>query len=275
MWLSSRLRSHQQSIRSIEREYSRTQRSTPTQSRDYHRTLIKTSTPATLQDSQKKGTAKRVAVSQAHSSDSIKMSSPSNQSDASTLSEVDATHFDCPSTSSTPATFSNSSSRYKIEHLNSPTPKTEQQTQMKQQNKKGSKQPTPTNKMTIAKKYNTQVSERPSRTVPPSRTPKVPALSRSIQSKIPSALSTPRGKRISSAGCKNALSRRPVQERPISAPGPRTTYLGARLKNDLSRRPIEERPISAPDPRTTYLKRDYGFSDFVVAVLRDFKIRLL
>ena len=26
----------------------------------------------------------------------------------------------------------------------------------------------------------------------------------------------------------------------------RTPYLGARFKNDLSRRPVEERPISAP-----------------------------
>ena len=77
------------------------------------------------------------------------------------------------------------------------------------------------------------------------------------------------------ARLKNALSRRPVQEQPISAPGPRTTYLGARPKNDLSRRPVEERPISAPDSRTTYLKRDFCFSDFVVAALRDFKIRLL
>ena len=77
------------------------------------------------------------------------------------------------------------------------------------------------------------------------------------------------------ARLKNALSRRPVQEWPISAPGPRTTYLGGRLKNDLSRRPVEERPISAPDSRTTYLKRDFCFSDSVVAALRDFKIRLL
>ena len=67
----------------------------------------------------------------------------------------------------------------------------------------------------------------------------------------------------------------PVQERPISAPGWRTPYLGVRFKNDLSRRPVEERPISAPDSRTTYLKRDFGFSDFEVAALRDFKIRLL
>ena len=74
---------------------------------------------------------------------------------------------------------------------------------------------------------------------------------------------------------KNDLSQRPIQERPISAPGPRTTYLGARLKNDLSRRPVEERPISAQDSRTTYLKRDFCFSDIVVAALRDFKIRLL
>ena len=58
-----------------------------------------------------------------------------------------------------------------------------------------------------------------------------------------------------------------MQERPISAPGPRTIYLGARLKNDLSRRRIHS--------RTTYLKRDFCFSDFVVAALRDFKIRLL
>ena len=64
-----------------------------------------------------------------------------------------------------------------------------------------------------------------------------------------------------------------MQERTISAPDSRTTYLGARFKNDLSRRPVEERPISAPDSRTTYLKRDFCFSDFVVAVLRDFKIR--
>ena len=47
-----------------------------------------------------------------------------------------------------------------------------------------------------------------------------------------------------------------MQERPISAPGWRTTCLGA-------------------DSRTTYLKRDFCFSDFVVAALRDFKIRLL
>ena len=66
-----------------------------------------------------------------------------------------------------------------------------------------------------------------------------------------------------------------MQERSISAPGWRTTYLGARSKNDLSRRPVEERPISAPDSRTTYLKRDFRFSDFVVAALHDFKIRLL
>ena len=46
-------------------------------------------------------------------------------------------------------------------------------------------------------------------------------------------------------------------------------------KSALSRRPVEERPISAPDSRTTYLKRDFYFSDFVVAALRDFKIRLL
>ena len=51
---------------------------------------------------------------------------------------------------------------------------------------------------------------------------------------------------ISSTGCKNALSRRRVEERPISAPVSRTTYLGARSKNDLSRRPVQERPISAP-----------------------------
>ena len=61
-----------------------------------------------------------------------------------------------------------------------------------------------------------------------------------------------------------------MQERPISAPGPRTTYVGARLKNEISRRPVEERPISAPDSRTTYLKHDFCFSDFVVAALRDF-----
>ena len=66
-----------------------------------------------------------------------------------------------------------------------------------------------------------------------------------------------------------------MQERPISAPGSRTTYLGARLKNALSRRPVQERPISAPDSRTIYLKRDFYFSDFVGAALRDFKIRLL
>ena len=58
---------------------------------------------------------------------------------------------------------------------------------------------------------------------------------------------------ISSAGCKNALSRRPVQERLISAPGRRTPYLGVRFKNDLSRRPVQERPISVPGWRTTYL----------------------
>ena len=45
---------------------------------------------------------------------------------------------------------------------------------------------------------------------------------------------------------KNALSQRPIEERPISASSSRTTYLGARSKNDLSRRPVEERPISAP-----------------------------
>ena len=56
---------------------------------------------------------------------------------------------------------------------------------------------------------------------------------------------------ILSAGCKNALSRRPVEERPISAPVSRTTYLSARSKNNLSRRPVQERPISAPDWRTT------------------------
>ena len=66
-----------------------------------------------------------------------------------------------------------------------------------------------------------------------------------------------------------------MQERPISAPDTRTPYLGAQCKNDLSRRPVEERPISAPDSRTTYLKRDFCFSDLVVAALRDFKIRLL
>ena len=79
------------------------------------------------------------------------------------------------------------------------------------------------------------------------------------------------GPTISSAGCKNALSRRPVEERPISAPGPRTTYFGARSKNDLSRRPVEERPISASDSRTTYLLRDFCFSDFVVSALRTLK----
>ena len=77
------------------------------------------------------------------------------------------------------------------------------------------------------------------------------------------------------ARLKNDLSERPVQERSISAPGPRMTYLDARLKNDLSRRPVEERPISAPDSRTTYRKRDFCFLDFVGAALRDFKIRLL
>ena len=35
-----------------------------------------------------------------------------------------------------------------------------------------------------------------------------------------------------------------MQERPNSAPGSTTTYLGARSKNDLSRRPVQERPIS-------------------------------
>ena len=44
-----------------------------------------------------------------------------------------------------------------------------------------------------------------------------------------------------------------MQERPVSAPGSRTPYLGARFKNDLPRRPVEERPISAPGSRTTYL----------------------
>ena len=66
-----------------------------------------------------------------------------------------------------------------------------------------------------------------------------------------------------------------MQERPISAPDWRTTYLGARFKNDLSQCPVQERPISAPDSRTTYLKRDFCFSDFVVTALLDFKIRLL
>ena len=77
------------------------------------------------------------------------------------------------------------------------------------------------------------------------------------------------------ARLKNDRSRRPVEERPIPASGSRTTYLSTRSKNELSRRPVEERPISAPDSRTTYLKRDFCFSDFVVAALRDFKIRLL
>ena len=66
-------------------------------------------------------------------------------------------------------------------------------------------------------------------------------------------LFTPAIKSKSSARCKNALSRRPVEERPISAPGSRTTYLGAWSKNDLSRRPVQERPISAPGSRTTYV----------------------
>ena len=52
---------------------------------------------------------------------------------------------------------------------------------------------------------------------------------------------------ISSAECKIALSQRPIQERPISTPGSRTPYLGARFKNALSRRSVEEWPISAPD----------------------------
>ena len=39
----------------------------------------------------------------------------------------------------------------------------------------------------------------------------------------------------------------------ISSADARMPYLGARLKNDLSRRPVEKRPISAPGPRTTYL----------------------
>ena len=33
---------------------------------------------------------------------------------------------------------------------------------------------------------------------------------------------------------------------PYLAPDSRMTYLGDRFKNDLSRRPVEERPISAP-----------------------------
>ena len=37
-----------------------------------------------------------------------------------------------------------------------------------------------------------------------------------------------------------------MQKRPISAPGSRTTYLGARFKNDQSWRPVEKRPISTP-----------------------------
>ena len=47
----------------------------------------------------------------------------------------------------------------------------------------------------------------------------------------------------------------------------------AGCKNALSRRPVQERPISAPDSRTTYHKREFCFSHFVVAALRDFKIR--
>ena len=38
---------------------------------------------------------------------------------------------------------------------------------------------------------------------------------------------------------------------------------------------MQERTISAPGSRTTYLKWDFYFSDFVVAALRDFKIRVL
>ena len=72
------------------------------------------------------------------------------------------------------------------------------------------------------------------------------------------------------ARLKNALSRRPVQERPISAPRWRTPYLGVRFKNDLSRRSVQERPISAPDSRMTCLKRDFCFSDFVVDVCLKF-----
>ena len=48
----------------------------------------------------------------------------------------------------------------------------------------------------------------------------------------------------------------------------RTPYLGARLKNDLSRRPVQERPISAPGPRTTYLgagfKNDLSQTRFLI-----------
>ena len=54
-----------------------------------------------------------------------------------------------------------------------------------------------------------------------------------------------------------------------------THISSAGFKNALSRRTVQERPISAPGPRTTYLKRDFCFSDFVAAALRDFKIRLL
>ena len=38
-----------------------------------------------------------------------------------------------------------------------------------------------------------------------------------------------------------------------------TSISSAGCKNAVSRRPVEERPISAPDSRTTYLKRDFCF----------------
>ena len=55
----------------------------------------------------------------------------------------------------------------------------------------------------------------------------------------------------------------------------RSPYLGAGFENALSRSRIQVRPTSAPDSRTPYLQWDFCFSDFVVAALREFKIRLL
>ena len=46
----------------------------------------------------------------------------------------------------------------------------------------------------------------------------------------------------------------------------RTTYLGARLKNELSRRQVEERPIS---------NAIFVSQILYLSALRDFKIRLL
>ena len=55
----------------------------------------------------------------------------------------------------------------------------------------------------------------------------------------------------------------------------KTPYLGAGFKSAVSRRRIQEYPISALDSRTPYLRWDFCFSDFAVVALCDFKICLL